>query len=382
MGQRRARASVGGRLALTAAALFVLAFLLGAPLLSPFASASPARTSDARPSQLQGGPYCPAPTNASGLEYCVAVSNNGAPAVVVNPNNATSAATSVGLDVVQSPVIEVTWRCYTQLWIDTIVFDIQVLGLTVVQSPLMLSSNVDGTNVQYRVCLAGDVQEANLTLTQLDGWGDALSGVYSGVITMETNNTPYGDTTSFYVNVIPAYPPFTYFTAALMAISVYELFQVARDFLRLNRSRPARKEPLASPPSSGGPGAPAAATPTAATAPAPAPATPAAPSPPAAPAAPTAPPAAPASPPPQPASPPPSPTPPPAYPAPGTPPPVPGSSPNSPWRAPPAAPPPGPSTSYPPPPGWTPPAPAGAPPPIPPPPTPRPPPPNPPEGAA
>jgi hypothetical protein len=397
MGMRRAHPPRGGRFALTAAALVALALLVGLPetAISTFATASP-MPGGAGATPLQGSLPCPDPVTSSGssVSFCATVQNTGAPPQTVTGNE-NSAAGAIQLDIANSPVVQVTYQCTTtQVLVGYVVFDMDLLGATVVHSPYQLKTSTNGgTGTEdYQVCTPGTYYETrvtNISLAGLSTWDYALSGVYDGKIYLQDENgSQVGGMLSFFVNVVPAVYPVTYFTIPLMLIVVYELYQVARDFRNLQRSRPARQPPAeaAAPPPTGpgpatppggpiapGPAAPIAAPPSSPVAPGappttapprPAPGSPPPSAPPssgappmAAPRPPAGPPVAPGGagpsatvpagppanrPPPgaapspyvAPGPPPTQSSPPPAYPGANQPPPAPGTSPNSPWRGP------------------------------------------------
>ncbi|MDE1881860.1 MAG: hypothetical protein KGI89_15110, partial [Euryarchaeota archaeon] len=219
-------------------------------LLAPFslATALPFRPSatghPAIVDQNSGGAQlpCTAASNVSGFAYCIrAINGAGGPAnQTVTADNSTAASAMV-LSLASTPKLEFMWYCGAPTWthVSQVLFTMSILGAEVIHDPVSIYGPPSNN---YSVCYSG-LPLTNRTQIQplqtLETWSWALSGVFLGSVSFyDDHGQLLGNATTFYVKVLPVYPPFTVFTIPLMLVAVYELYQTVRDLRDLQRARP------------------------------------------------------------------------------------------------------------------------------------------------
>ncbi len=256
MRSRRARSPVGARALRFLLAAVVLVLLVAPPALAtPLLSASHSAFVGAAP-HTYGGAQLPCmtasnvsndPSAARGnWAYCIAALNteSNPPTVQYVDSSNDSAANAMVLSLASTPKLELEWWCGgpTPTLASSAVLSLTVLGLNVIQDTISLSST-QASN--YSECAPG-VPLSDRTSIQpmkaLDSFAWLMSGVYLGTVSFyDTHQNLIGNSTSFYVKVLPAYPPITIFTLPLMLVVLYEIYQTVRDFRDLQRARPARR---------------------------------------------------------------------------------------------------------------------------------------------
>jgi len=242
--------------------LVTLFMLAGFSTVSPFVvrqsfglpSGNPAQSSSGSPKAASNHLTCSDPISTPSFAYCVYILNpNGTGNVPLNQSvskNDSSAATAPVLSLASTPVLVLNWYCPVQQHLHNAIFTMSLLGLTVEQFTSVLSTTLTNTTQQNFIdCTANSTGRWTYWMNGFTSYAFVLSGVYSGNIAIyDVNGNLIGSSVSFFVNVLPEYPPVTILTIPLMCIVLFELYSVAKDFLMLNKLRPKNRKRGASPP--------------------------------------------------------------------------------------------------------------------------------------